>query len=99
MEGTKQGKLFEAWLTSKVLLLGWDWPRLEKAMSKQRKASEVAQRLAWTRRKSPEQLAAEAKAAALRAQEIEERTRRLAGRAGAADGRAAGAEVDTEGPG
>jgi|EP01047_Picozoa_sp_COSAG01_P035863 hypothetical protein len=95
MEATQRGKLVEAWLTSKVLLLGWDWSRLEKAMAKQRKSSEVAQRLAWTRRKSPEQLAAEAKAAMLRKEEIEARTRRLAGNGAAAYERATG----EQGPG
>ena len=54
-----QVKMFEAWMTSRILMMGWDFGRLEKAMGKHRKKSVVSEKLAWTRRKSPAQLAKE----------------------------------------
>jgi hypothetical protein len=46
-------------MTSRILMMGWDFGRLEKAMGKHRKKSVVSEKLAWTRRKSPAQLAKE----------------------------------------
>ena len=76
-EDKKMIQLFEAWLTSKVLMLGWDLKQLQQGLDKYRKKSYVHTKLVWVRRKSPEQLAEEAEERAKAELEREALAKRL----------------------
>ena len=52
-------KMFEAWLTSRLLFMAWDWRKAEKAMAAKRKKSEVSLSIAWKKKRDPALVAKE----------------------------------------
>jgi hypothetical protein len=52
-------KMFEAWMTSRLLYMAWDWKKVENAMATKRKNSEVARAIAWKKKRDPAVVAKE----------------------------------------
>ena len=65
------GTIFEAWLTSRVLYMSWDWKKTQKALKKITKTSQVTTKIAWKTMRDPAVVAAEAEAKAAEAARLQ----------------------------